>query len=95
MSIGTLRAKYVEEALIPIEAINGDSLGQFRTKDDVIVTLKFISGINNKDQYWFSFLSDYCLRNYKIGFDKYESEWRWRLDRELSDFWYIVRIEKI
>lgn len=95
MSAGKIQAKYVEEALLPHNAINGSFLGDFETMDGVKVRLQFVRVFNNKDQYCYEDLDDYCLSRYCMSFNKYEAEWLWRLDGEVSDYWHIVKMRKI
>lgn len=94
MSVGKIYARYVEEALLPMNAIVGDTSGEVETKDGVRVHLNFIKGMDNRGQYCIEDLDDYCQRRYGMGFSRYEAGWRWALDGAVSDFWYIVKMEK-
>lgn len=95
MSVGTIQTRYVEEALIPDNAFSGAYNGEFKTNDGVIVKLKFMMTMDNKNQRYFDLLDDYCHRHYGMGFTRYESEWYWRSSGDLSDFWHIIKMEKV
>lgn len=94
-----ISARFVEEALIPAEALDCDFKGDnkdaiFITNDGITVRLVFLSTMNNAKDFCEDRLEYYCRGKYGMSFRQFENRWADRLGR-LEDWWHIIKMERV
>lgn len=89
-----IHCKFNEDALVPIEAIEGITPGEFITDDGKECRAEFISGWNNHDGRYDEQLDHICQNKWGLPFSAIRSRWIAQYGT-LDGYWYYLKLKSV
>lgn len=86
-----IHCKFNDDALVPIEAIEGITPGEFVTDDGKECRAEFISGWNNQDGRYDEQLDHICRSKWEMPFSAIRSRWIAQYGT-LEGYWYYLKL---
>lgn len=86
-----LHCNFNEDVLVPAEAIDGISPGEYITDDGKVCSALFICGWNNKDGQYEEQLEHLCQTKWGLPFSAVRSRWIAQYET-LEGYWHYLKL---
>ena len=90
--MNTIKVKFADSVLVPIEGITGSEPGPYETMDGKVCSAEFISGWNNKDGRYDKELDDICQSRWNLPFSYIKSLWMERV-KHIEGYWHLLNLK--
>ncbi|MBO7510023.1 MAG: hypothetical protein J6T35_02470 [Bacteroidales bacterium] len=86
-----IHCNYNADVMVPIEALDAITPGEFLTDDGKKCTAEFISGWNNRDGQYYEQLDHICQIKWGVPFSAVRSRWIAKYGT-LEGYWYYLKL---